>query len=111
VISLNNEITPELIQATKENNKVNAIQYDEKLREKKDAIIEYYKEQVSLRSTSESLLEIMCDVIEKFEIDEDDLANILKNDETMLNALHIDCVNRNLLKEKNKHINIGDIFE
>jgi hypothetical protein len=100
----------ELKQDTKDKNKIQSIIYDETLRAKKEIIKKYYKERVANKLKEESLIEIMCEVVEKFEIDEIDMANILKDDETMLNVIKVDCTNRNLLKEKDNHVDIGDIF-
>lgn len=101
----------ELKEDTKDNNKIKSIIYDEFLRAKKESIIKYYKERVANKLKDESLIEIMCEVVERFEIDEVDMANILKNDDTMLNVIKADCTSRNLLKEKDNHVNVGDIFD
>lgn len=105
-----NDIPEEAKDDIKSVNKTNALQYDEELRKKKVEIIEYYQTRIAEKSEHESILEILCEVIELFEIDEVDLSNILKDDVTMLQVIKQDCMSRNLLKEKDRHVDNGDIF-
>jgi DNA-binding phage protein len=81
----------------------------QEFKRKKKSIQAYYKKR--LVDNDSTLIEIMCETVDKFEIDEYDLAEIIKEDETMYKALENECGNKNMFKVNKKHAEISDVFK